>query len=489
MSIATIRRQVKNVAYNFSDAQVKVREATSNDPWGPSTGLMSEIADLSNNPAAFTEIMSIIWKRLNDHGKNWRHVYKSLVLLDFLIKCGSEKVAAQCRENIYSIETLRDFQHVEEGRDQGMNVREKAKQMAALLQDEERLKNERTRFMLTRNRFKQSSGVGHETRSSTSAARAQLPAEYDEARPGSLGEEEMQMQIALALSKEEHEREEEKRKGEDVLYQLALEESRKEAERLSTMPNSTVSGSTLSQSALDDLLSLGLGQMTVTEPQPSYPHGSQTSAWDTPNFNDPWNPAPPAQQAAPQSLYPSIPTPTANDPWAVPSAPVASHSADPFGSWDAPPAHNQSLQQNNSDPFAGLGLAPMQPLNGSSVSRLNTKTPETFLGENSSLVNLDNLMGGPAPAANKAWNSTNDQQQQHGGDAFHLAAANPFLLASTQPAPVNPFTANQRKSPTLNEMRAGSTPVIPPTTSGARTLLPQPLQPQPAPTTNPFSGF
>ncbi|KHJ78532.1 ENTH domain protein [Oesophagostomum dentatum] len=92
MSISTIRRQVKNVAYNFSDAQVKVREATCNDPWGPSTALMSEISDLTNNPMAFTEVMSIIWKRLNDSGKNWRHVYKSLVLLDFLIKCGNDKV-------------------------------------------------------------------------------------------------------------------------------------------------------------------------------------------------------------------------------------------------------------------------------------------------------------------------------------------------------------------------------------------------------------
>ena len=35
----------------------------------------------------------MIWKRLNDHGKNWRHVYKALVLLEYLIKTGSEKVA------------------------------------------------------------------------------------------------------------------------------------------------------------------------------------------------------------------------------------------------------------------------------------------------------------------------------------------------------------------------------------------------------------
>ena len=25
---------------------------------------------------AYTHVMGMIWKRLNDHGKNWRHVYK-----------------------------------------------------------------------------------------------------------------------------------------------------------------------------------------------------------------------------------------------------------------------------------------------------------------------------------------------------------------------------------------------------------------------------
>lgn len=68
---------------------------------------MSEIADMTYNAMAFTEIMQMIWKRLNDHGKNWRHVYKSLVVLDYLIKVGSEKVAQQCRENIFAIQTLK----------------------------------------------------------------------------------------------------------------------------------------------------------------------------------------------------------------------------------------------------------------------------------------------------------------------------------------------------------------------------------------------
>ena len=97
VSIAGLRRNIKNVAHNYTDAQVKVREATSNDPWGPSSTQMSEIADLTYNMVAFSEIMQMIWKRLNDHGKNWRHVYKALVLLEYLIKTGSEKVIAILR--------------------------------------------------------------------------------------------------------------------------------------------------------------------------------------------------------------------------------------------------------------------------------------------------------------------------------------------------------------------------------------------------------
>ena len=156
-----IRRTIKNVVRNYTDAQVKVREATSNDPWGPSSTMMSEIADLTYNVLAFTEIMQMVWKRLNDHGKNWRHVYKSLVLLDYIIKTGSEKVAQQCKENIFAIETLKNFQYVEDGKDHGMNVREKAKQLVQLLKDDERLKNERAKALKAKERLAQNTmGIG-----------------------------------------------------------------------------------------------------------------------------------------------------------------------------------------------------------------------------------------------------------------------------------------------------------------------------------------
>lgn len=84
-----------------------------------------------------------------------------MYFLEYLIKTGNEKVAQQCRENIFAIQTLKDFQYLEEGKDQGLNVREKAKQLVSLLNDEERLRNERARALKAKERFAQSaSGFG-----------------------------------------------------------------------------------------------------------------------------------------------------------------------------------------------------------------------------------------------------------------------------------------------------------------------------------------
>lgn len=78
----------------------KVRDATNNDQWGPSSSLMMEIADMTHDDKTYPEIMGIIWKRLNDRKKCRRHVYKSLILLEFIVKVGSEKVARESLENI-----------------------------------------------------------------------------------------------------------------------------------------------------------------------------------------------------------------------------------------------------------------------------------------------------------------------------------------------------------------------------------------------------
>lgn len=42
-----------------------------------------------------------------------------MTLMEYLIKTGSERVAQQCRENIYAVQTLKDFQYIDrDGKDQ-----------------------------------------------------------------------------------------------------------------------------------------------------------------------------------------------------------------------------------------------------------------------------------------------------------------------------------------------------------------------------------
>ncbi|XP_078691325.1 epsin-2-like isoform X10 [Branchiostoma floridae x Branchiostoma belcheri] len=569
-----VRRSLKNVVHNYTEPQVKVREATSNDPWGPSSSLMTEIADLTYHVVAFSEIMSMIWKRLNDHGKNWRHVYKSLVLLDYIIKTGSERVAQQCKENIFAIQTLKDFQFIDrDGKDQGVNVREKSKQLVALLKDDERLKQERQRALKAKERFAQANtGIGSsspqlfsETQegkgASSSPYRADdtnfgdvgpaseatgtppgISSDIEQARPQTHGEEELQLQLALAMSKEEADQvskeEERMRRGDDVRLQMALEESQKENSKeelnqssLLDLADTTPPGpaadpwgapAPANNSAPQPIRQAdpwGGGGATISAPASATNMSSLAQA-------DPWgSSSPPAQ---PKSAPPPIqqadpwgggstsqPSSQSQSPWGSPaissSAPVSSTSFDAFGNSSQPAANDLdgfdllgsrstggsgdllggggvSLQNNS----GGVGAFNMMGLDqGLPMQQGSKKTPETFLGENSSLVNLDNLISAPAAPPPQL------------PPPVQPAGTNPFLGIAPPPQPVaqpapakpvsNPFQAQMVRPPTINQMRS---PPGPPAQPGLVGLggtdgLPQPLLPmgntaQPAQPTNPF---
>ncbi|XP_027004235.2 epsin-2 [Tachysurus fulvidraco] len=493
MPSSTIRRQMKNVVNNYSEAEKKVREATSNDPWGPSSSLMSEISDLTYNVVAFSEIMSMIWKRLNDHGKNWRHVYKALTLLDYLIKTGSERVALQCKENIFAIQTLKDFQYVDrDGKDQGINVREKSKQLVVLLKDDDRLKGERSQALKTKERMAQvatSVGSSHQIGFGRGSSQPNLSTSYSEeygrsegspasyhgstspnasseleqARPQTSGEEELQLQLALAMSREAAEQEERMRRGDDLRLQMALEESRKDTSKVPKKKKEP-------QSSLMDLMDAVSGG--PVDPWGTGGGGAAAAAASAPS-SDPWQsyskPGSATKPAAPVDPW-GLPasavsvSPVKNsDPWGSSSAPAV---ADPWGS--GPAARPKAPGPGSFDLFStsngtstddledfdslrssmmsggGKGNSALSAQTSMSVSpdlfdlqpsATTRKTPESFLGPNAALVNLDSLITKPAQPA---------------------PVSNPFLAGGAAPAPppqVNPFQVNQPQPPTLNQMR------------------------------------
>ncbi|XP_034449946.1 epsin-2 isoform X1 [Hippoglossus hippoglossus] len=518
MPSSTIRRQMKNMVNNYSDAEKKVREATSNDPWGPSSSLMSEIADLTYNVVAFSEIMSMIWKRLNDHGKNWRHVYKALTLLDYLIKTGSERVALQCKENIFAIQTLKDFQYIDrDGKDQGINVREKSKQLVVLLKDEERLKGERSQALKTKERMAQVStgssqmGFGRgssqpnlstsyseeygrsegspasyhgSTSPNAAAAAAAAGSELEQARPQTSGEEELQLQLALAMSREAAEQEDRIRRGDDLRLQMALEESKK-GPGSAKLPKKKKEP----QSSLLDLMDVPVagasadpwGAGARARAAAGAGAGAVAGAGAAAASGDPWQPygsAPkPAAPVDPWGVPPSVPPMKSSDPWAN-----STPASDPWGSAAARPKTSNtgsfdlfnssngtskedfsefdSLRSSSSVPTGDGGITSSIPSQASLASSgsldlfdhmptsINThptrKTPESFLGPNAALVNLDSLVTKPAqppPVVNPFLAST-------GGTA-------PAAAAATH---ANPFQVSQPAPPTLNQMRVSPMP-------------------------------
>lgn len=50
-------------------------------------------------------------------------MFQAMTLMEYLIKTGSERVAQQCRENIYAVQTLKDFQYIDrDGKDQVISI-------------------------------------------------------------------------------------------------------------------------------------------------------------------------------------------------------------------------------------------------------------------------------------------------------------------------------------------------------------------------------
>ncbi|RJE18219.1 hypothetical protein PHISCL_09447 [Aspergillus sclerotialis] len=314
--MSKVVRSVKNVTKGYSSVQVKVRNATSNDPWGPTGTDMAEISSLTfGSPNEFYEIMDMLDKRLNDKGKNWRHVLKSLKVLDYCLHEGSELVVTWARKNVYIVKTLREFQYVdEEGRDVGQNVRVAAKELTALIMDEDRLRSERSDRKLWKSRV---SGLddfqsyGHE------------PPPPRRERRRHADDEDAEYRLAIEASKAEAEEEQKRRQKESMAAEededlaKAIKLSREEEElRKRELEESNA------QSLFDDL--------PAAQPQPTgYNQGyQQQGAVDW--FGNPINPQQPLTTGFLNNQY-AQPTGFTNQPTGMPNGYTNGFQAQPTG--------------------------------------------------------------------------------------------------------------------------------------------------------------
>lgn len=219
-------------------------------------------------------MMFIMDKRLNDHGKNWRHVYKTLILLEYMVCCGSELVVNYARDRLYMINTLKEFRHMDQqGYDQGANVRAKSRDLVELLSDEEMLSQARaTRSIpqLHRTRSQEPLTLNHHPQTQSlalpAAPQARQSSSYDDLQQM---DEDVALAIALRESQEMHEKEEGRRRGKrdvdpakvyenfmDNVSNASLARSSSSGTKLATKDGSAKNGQRASVPAVDSLLDL-----------------------------------------------------------------------------------------------------------------------------------------------------------------------------------------------------------------------------------------
>ncbi|GJJ15516.1 hypothetical protein Clacol_009794 [Clathrus columnatus] len=142
--IKSYYNQAKNMVLNVSEMEAKVREATNDEPC-----------------QQFNEIMPCIYSRfVEKEARQWREIYKALQLLEYVIKHGSERVVDDARSHLSTIKMLRNFHYIDEkGKDQGINVRNRANEIASLLVDLDKIRAERRKAKTNRTKY---TGIGND---------------------------------------------------------------------------------------------------------------------------------------------------------------------------------------------------------------------------------------------------------------------------------------------------------------------------------------
>ena len=105
---------------------------------------MHEIARDTFDTERFYVVTRLMWEGMeNQRPAAWKIVFKSLTLLEFLVKNGAERCVDDARNHGHILRALGQFNYYEGTIDRGLGVREKSKQILDILTDDERIREER----------------------------------------------------------------------------------------------------------------------------------------------------------------------------------------------------------------------------------------------------------------------------------------------------------------------------------------------------------
>lgn len=169
-TVREIKREVNLKVLKVPEIEQKVLDATDNEPWGPHGSALAEIAQATKKFTECQLVMNVLWTRLSETGKDWRYVYKALAVIEYLVSHGSERAVDDIIEHTFQISALSSFEYVEpSGKDVGLNVRKKAENIVALLNDREKIHEVRNKAAANRDKYigVSSSGITYKSGSAS----------------------------------------------------------------------------------------------------------------------------------------------------------------------------------------------------------------------------------------------------------------------------------------------------------------------------------
>ncbi|KAH8582100.1 epsin like ENTH VHS domain involved in endocytosis vesicular trafficking [Cryptosporidium sp. chipmunk genotype I] len=148
-----MKKTASQIVHPLTQLEKWLKEATSNTNWGCSSTILNEIARSMTDYHDYVLVQKCIGDCLSEKAIKWRRIFKTLVLVEYLLKNGIDRFVDDFKEYMYKIRHLQDFYYTEEGKDKGAGIREKSKYILNLMNDPLLLKSERKKARDNRGKY------------------------------------------------------------------------------------------------------------------------------------------------------------------------------------------------------------------------------------------------------------------------------------------------------------------------------------------------
>ena len=163
---------VKSTVFQYSPVEAMLVKLTNNDSWGHDTKDLQQLVKMCDNntgyqasnvnnfnqsgghSSALAFTLSFLHEKCtNTQVSTWRNIYKSLSLLDYLLKHSSEYNITSITNIVQQLNHLNNYQCIDNGKDTGINVRHKLKTMTEMINNHNVLLSEREKASVQAQKF------------------------------------------------------------------------------------------------------------------------------------------------------------------------------------------------------------------------------------------------------------------------------------------------------------------------------------------------